>query len=123
MGEVEAFPGLVPPTFELLYGPEFGESAFPRAVPPPDARHGFVCELLALEFLALPLPLTPAGPVPELSDDWPLFAEPDVAAPLGVEPDVADWLGVPIVPLLPVEPMVPLAPLALAPAAPPALAP
>ncbi|MGC1777511.1 MAG: hypothetical protein WBB34_06150 [Xanthobacteraceae bacterium] len=65
----------------------------------------------------------PAGPVPEPSDDWLLFAEPDVAAPLGVDPEVADWPGAPIVPLLPVEPMVPLAPLALAPAAPPALAP
>lgn len=123
VAEVDAFPGLVPPTLEFLYGSEFGESPFLLGVPPPEARHGFVCELLALEFLALPVPLMPAGPVPELSDDWPLFAEPDVAAPFGVEPDVADWPDVPIVPLLPVDPMAPLEPLALAPAVPPALAP
>jgi hypothetical protein len=66
---VEELPGFfVPPTFGLLYGPEFGERALPLGVPAPEARQGFDCELFDWE---LPVPLRPAGPVPELSDDWP----------------------------------------------------
>jgi hypothetical protein len=125
--EPDALPGFVPPTFEALDGPELGDSALPVGVPPPEARHGFDCELLLVPFF-------PAGPVPELSDDCPLFAEPDVAAPDEVDPEVVDWPGVPVVLELPLEPMVlpeelpvPLVPaelpLPLAPAAPPALAP
>jgi hypothetical protein len=113
--------GVVPPvpgTVELPGPVEPGVSVF--CPPAPDAMHG--CEVLLLLLpLALPVPLLPAGPVPELSD------EPDVLVPVELWPDMpwfipgfVPWLvPVLVAPLLPVPvPAVPLAP-----AAPPALAP
>lgn len=67
----------MPGTVELPGPVEPGVSVF--CPPAPDAMQG--CEVLLL-LLALPVPLLPAGPVPELSD------EPDVLLPVALCPDI-----------------------------------